>query len=484
MILLINSVSHAEALHNPGLGDAGVIRQPVVAGSFYPAKRHVLEEMVDKFLMEAEPPSIEGELIALIVPHAGYIYSGSVAAFGYKLLMDKEFDIVVVIGPSHHLNFAGSSIYNVGDYLTPLGRVRVDRELCNRIIAENKRITYNRLAHLREHSLEVELPFLQRVLGDFPLIPIVMGDRSVESCVALAKALARQLKGKNALIIASSDMSHYHEYELAKLIDARTLRLIEKFSPLELLNEIASGDAQLCGGGPVVATMMTAQRLGADRMKVLKYANSGDTAGDRSRVVGYCALAFFKGGESKESMSEVGLSEEARKELLRIARKSIETYLAQGSIPEFDVAHEELNRYAGAFVTLHKFGRLRGCIGHFQADRPLYKVVAEMAIAAATKDLRFYPLTEQELPSIKLEISVLSPLKKIEDIDEIEIGKHGIYIVKGYRSGCYLPQVARETGWSKIEFLEHCSRDKAGLGPDGWKEADIYIFTAEVFGEE
>lgn len=493
-----------ELLGAQGGVEEGLIRKPVVAGSFYRAEPRKLQGMVDKFLMEAKPPSIGGELVALIVPHAGYTYSGPIAAFGYKLLEARKFDLVVVLAPSHHVRFAGASVYSVGDYLTPLGRVRVDRGLCDRLIGESEKVTYYRPAHLREHSLEVQLPFLQRVLDDFSLVPVVMGDRSVESCEALADALVKILKDKSVIFIASSDMSHYHNYKRANSIDTKTLRLIEKFSPLELLVKVEKGEVELCGAGPVVVAMMVAQRLGADNVKVLRYANSGDTAHDRSKVVGYCAVAFYR-GNSEQTRKVAGpradsegasLSEGAESELLSIARESIKAYLDLGEVPDFKPRHKELARLSGAFVTLYKHGRLKGCIGHFEADMPLHKVVAEMTVAAATKDRRFFPVSKGELDDIELEISVLSPLKKIDSIDEIELGKHGIYIVgtaaerygtytfERPRSGCYLPKVATETGWTKIELLEHCSQDKAGLGKDGWKDADIYIFTTEVFGDK
>lgn len=190
------------------------------------------------------------------------------------------------------------------------------------------------------------------------------------------------------------------------------------------------------------------------------------------------------------------LSEGAKSELLTIARESIKTYLDLGEVPEFETSHKELASLSGVFVTLYKYGRLRGCIGHFEADMPLHKVVAEMTVAAASKDRRFSPVSKGELDDIELEISVLSPLRKIDSIDEIILGKHGIRIVgtatgrygtytfKRLRRGCYLPKVATQMGWTKVEFLEHCSQDKAGLGKDGWRDADIYVFTTEVFGEK
>jgi len=215
----------------------------------------------------------------------------------------------------------------------------------------------------------------------------------------------------------------------------------------------------------------------------LQYTNSGDVSfGDKSRVVGYFALALTQ----KTKDTEDFLTEDDKKQLLHIARQTIEEYLAHQQIPEEDESKlsDNLKVHSGAFVTLNKFGSLRGCIGRFIADEPLYKVVQQMAIAAATQDYRFTTVTPKELKNIDIEISVLTPLKKINSIDEIQLGRDGIYIIKGNKGGTFLPQVADETGWTKTEFLGHCARDKAGIGWDGWKDADIYTYQAIVFSEE
>ena len=481
----------------------GVVRQPVVSGSFYPSNPVVLRKMINDFLKAAGPAEIKGKLIGLVEPHAGYVYSGGVAAEGYSLLKGKKFKTVVVIGASHRLRYPGSSIYNIGDYKTPLGIVRVDRKLCNRIIDKGRDITYYAPLHRNEHSVEVEIPFLQVALGDFSLVPIIMGEFSLEACQKLASALIKACKGKDVLFIASSDMSHYHEYSRANLIDEKANKIIEEFSPSKLWDNLASRDIEMCGGAPVLAVMMVAKEFGADKAKVLKYANSGDITGDKSRVVGYSAIAFYaaaeedrggreenatKDSEDNSLEEDAGyLSEEAREELLKIARETIVSLFGSGKIPKFEVKNEELKREGGVFVTLRNSGRLRGCIGNFRSSQPLYITVSRMAVQA-TRDYRFTtsPVTKQELSDIDIEISVLSPLRKIKSVDEIEMGKHGIYIMRGRNNGCFLPHVADETGWTRKEFLEHCCSDKAGLSPNAWKEkgTEVFIFTAEVFGEQ
>jgi len=468
----------------------GVVRQPVVSGSFYPSNPVILRKMINDFLKAADPPEIKGKLIGLVEPHAGYVYSGWVAAEGYSLLKGRKFKTVVVIGPSHHLRYPGSSVYNIGDYKTPLGIVRVDRKLCNTIIDKGQDITYYAPLHRNEHSVEVEIPFLQVALEDFSLVPIVIGEFSLEACQKLANALIKACKGKDVLFIASSDMSHYYEYSIANLIDEKANRIIEEFSPSKLWDNLASGDVEMCGGAPVVTVMMVAKGFGADKAKVLKYVNSGDVTGDKSRVVGYSSAAFYRTRDSADNSAaeDAGyLSEKAKKELLKIARETIVSLFDSGRIPKFEVKNKELKREGGVFVTLRNSGRLRGCIGNFRSNQPLYKTVSQMAVQS-TRDYRFTlsPVTKQELADIDIEISVLSPLRKIKSVDEIEMGKHGIYIIRGRNNGCFLPQVADETGWTKTEFLEHCCSDKAGLSPDAWKEegTEIFIFSAEVFGEQ
>ncbi|MEA3329024.1 MAG: AmmeMemoRadiSam system protein B [Candidatus Omnitrophota bacterium] len=282
----------------------GTVRRPVVSGRFYPSDARALRIMIENFLEKAAPSKLEGELIGLVVPHAGYRYSGEIAAWGYKLLEEKEFETVVILGPSHYLHYQGSSVYNIGDYRTPLGVVKVNKGLSDKIIAENKQITYYAPLHQKEHSVEVEVPFLQVVLNNFSIIPVVIGDKKMAICRGLADALTKVLKGKKILFIASSDMSHYYEYATANLIDEKTLRAIERFSPDELSDKLNSGDVELCGGAAIITVMIAAKKFGADKVKVLKYANSGDTSGEKKSVVGYAAIAFYRSSKKPPASLE------------------------------------------------------------------------------------------------------------------------------------------------------------------------------------
>jgi len=238
---------------------------------------------------------VEGEIIALVSPHAGYMYSGQVAAYAYKTIEGKIFDSVVVVGPSHQAFFRGASVYDRGGYRTPLGLVPVDVDLSKKMMEKGKEIRFIPEAHLREHSLEMQIPFLQTVLTTFKLIPIVMEpDWSWETCQYLSTAIAETMKGKKVLLVASSDLSHFHSYDEAVKLDKIVLNDIDRFDPDGLNRDLRNGRCEACGGGPILSIMLAAKALGADNGKVLKYLNSGDVTGDRSRVVGYAAGVFYK----------------------------------------------------------------------------------------------------------------------------------------------------------------------------------------------
>ncbi|MEA3459713.1 MAG: AmmeMemoRadiSam system protein A, partial [Chloroflexota bacterium] len=333
------------------------------------------------------------------------------------------------------------------------------------------------------------------------IVPIVFREPSLENARVLSDALVKALAGKKALIVASTDLSHYPPYDEALKVDAATLAAIESMDPQRLLDTadeyMRKGIPNLvtcfCSRGAVLTAMLTAPKLGASQVTVLKYANSGDTPfGDRRQVVGYGAMMFWRGEGSSssfampalESPSELApLNPDERERLLDIARRTITQFLETDTVPTLTITEPGLLQQRGAFVTLKKHGQLRGCIGRLIADGPLYLTVQKMAIEAAVADPRFPPVTPDELPDIEIEISVLSPLEPVKDVSQIEVGKHGLLIVKGRNQGVLLPQVATEQGWDREEFLRGVCR-KAELAEDAWKEVDLYIFTAEVFGEK
>jgi len=482
------------------------IRKPVFADpyGFYPSDPVKLTKQIADFYNRAKKEEIPGKVIALISPHAGYFYSGQVAAYGYKTLEGLKYQTVVVISPSHAVYFQGASIYNGKAYQTPLGTIPVDKELALELSKIDNRVYLSEVGHSTsgtksEHSLEVQLPFLQVVLGEFKLIPIVLGpEDNYDTYEALGKALGKVLKDKNALIVASSDLSHFHPYDEAVRLDSVVIKDVNSFSPKSLYKDLTSGRCEACGGGPMIAAMIAAKELGADESKVVKYANSGDVTGDKSGVVGYMSAVFsslkVKDDTKKDSgkeeaqkeekkEKESGVSDEDKALLLKMAKETIECKVRGVKCPEYDITSNILKENRGAFVTIKKQGRLRGCIGYIQAVKPLYQTIQEMAEAAALHDNRFSPVTEKELDDLEIEISVLTPLRRIGDVDQIQVGTHGILIRKGYNSGLLLPQVATENNWDRKTFLEQTCF-KAGLyDKDCWKDKDteIYIFSAEIF---
>ncbi len=275
-------------------------------------------------------------------------------------------------------------------------------------------------------------------------------------------------------------MCHYLSYETANKQDERTIEAIKAFDPGAFYDySLESQHELMCGYGAVYAVMDACKRLGADEVEVLKYANSGDTLGSKDKVVGYLSAAFLDKGEGMFNQAQ-------KKELLKIARNSIEQYLENRKKPDVETDDNLLRQNMGAFVTLQKHGQLRGCIGNMSAIKPLYLTIRDMAIAAAVQDTRFSPVTLAEMEDIDIEISALSPMEKIDDYKKIEAGKHGVLVQMAGRSGVYLPQVAVETGWNRDEFMNSLCAQKAGIPQNAWKtgQCDMYIFTAEVFGEK
>lgn len=468
------------------------VRYPAVAGAFYPADALELKSMIKQFLQEATITPIKDPVIGLIAPHAGYIYSGPVAAYAYKAVEGKQYDRVVVIGPSHFEYFTGASVYDGDAYQTPLGLIPIDKEFSRALARENDLIFLSEKGHKiaangrGEHSVEVQLPFLQVVLGKFKLVPIVMGSQSYEASRALGRALARLAKDGRTLIVASSDLSHYHPYNEAVQLDRKVITAIKEWDYYNLSRNLQARLWEACGGGPIVSLMIAAEYLDANEVRLLKYANSGDVpAGSRERVVGYSAFAFVK-TKKRVKEKEFSLDKKARKILLDIAKKSVEIAVKKGDVynpPAPDVKSLEADR--GAFVTLKINGKLRGCIGYTAPIKPLYLTVRDVAIQAATADPRFTPVREDELPLLHYEISVLSPFHHVRNVDEIEVGRDGLLIKKGNHVGLLLPQVPVEWGWDRQTFLEQTCR-KAGLPPDAWQDedADLFRFTAFVFDDE
>jgi hypothetical protein len=488
------------------------VRPPAVAGSFYPSHPADLRNMVSGFLEEASPLNSRQPL-ALVVPHAGYVFSGQVAAAGFRQLdPGKSYRHIFILAPNHRVYFDGINLFTGSGFKTPLGTVPVD-PLARELAAANHAISTDPMIQRQEHAIEVQLPFLQVWLKKpFSIVPILIGGEAPETTMKLAKMLEPYFNGENLFII-SADFSHYPAYSNAVKADRLTASALISGNPELFLKTIRENEADygpglvtsICGWMPALTLMkLTGKKTGLEYREIL-YRNSGDSPyGDKEKVVGYWAIAVYE--NEKESVGQISdsrfqisdsrfqisdsrfqIPENDKVELLKLARTTIEHYLRTGIIGEPDPSDitPAMKSKSGAFVTLMKNGELRGCIGQFISDQPLYRTIQEMAIAAATRDNRFTPVTPPEMLQIDLEISVLTPLKRIFSVSEFHLGRDGIYMKKGGRSGTFLPQVAEQTSWSTEEFLGHCARDKAFIGWDGWKDKDteLYTYQAMIFKE-
>ena len=460
-------------------------RPATQAGRFYEANPQLLSQEIDSLLARHVDDRKYDRVAALIVPHAGYYFSGNVAASAYvQLDPRKSYKRIFLLGPSHHEWLNGASVNSEVDfYTTPLGNVPVDREVARQLMETDRVFSYQPEAHDREHCLEVQLPFLQRQLGEVPpIVPIIISTNDFSQLQRMAEVLKPWLTDENLFII-SSDFSHYPSYDDAIEVDTRTGKAIESGDVEQFITVIETNaesgirhlSTSACGEFPIITLMLMLE--GNYQVKHLLYQNSGDIDdNDPSRVVGYHAFAIVRGEEKTFTLTD------AEKQILKkIAYESIKDSLDRKPISIFNAPSSTLSSKCGAFVSLHKQGHLRGCIGHFGEDTPLHEIVAEMARAAAFEDPRFMPVTRDELDDLDIEISVLTPMRRIKSLDEFELHRHGIYIRKGYRSGTFLPQVADEVNWTKEEFVGHCSQDKAGLGWDGWRDAELYVYEAIVF---
>jgi len=479
------------------------VRPAAVAGLFYPADKESLGKQIDALLAEAKPAAIQ-RLRGLIAPHAGYRYSGPTAAAAYKQLARREIRTVVVMAPSHYAAFEGTFISDRDAYETPLGRIAVaplTRELArNRPFVTRPRCLVDRpswaaespreppapgedLPDTWEHSLEVQLPFLQKTLSDFSIVPIVFGQADPE---AVARELGKHLDDKT-LLVASSDLSHYVPDTRARDLDSTCIEAICRLN----CEWMAGQDA--CGKGPILSLMHLAVAKGW-KAKRLDYRTSGDTAGDRSAVVGYAAIAFVEeDGKPDPSVPPDGAwTPDEKKMLLALARRTIGEAVRKGEIAEMDLSGRapKLTGPRACFVTLTQKGQLRGCIGHIFPREPLLQAVAHNAASAALRDPRFPPLSPQELERTDIEISILTLPERLqfkspeELLGRLRPGVDGVVLRVGQQQATYLPQVWEQLP-DKQAFMSHLA-EKAGLGPSEWKrpEAVVLVYQVEKFEEK
>ena len=472
------------------------VRKPAVAGSFYPSSAKEIKSMLGPWLHPSDGKAPQ----AIIVPHAGYVFSGEVAASAYsRIPRGHSYKRIFLLGPSHRVSISGASVDTLFSMAeTPLGQVPIDTELGRKLISEGKGVfTFKEGAHDREHCLEVQLPFLQLIFDEVPpIVPIVIGSQHLSVLQDMAEVLEPYFTEENLFVI-SSDFSHYPSYEDARKSDlylAETITSggLEEF--LKALSKIdkmdfAGEDTAACGANAIAVLLdiIDAQGRGHFDAEHVMYRNSGDSEyGDKDRVVGYNSIVFTrkdKPVKKDDSDHLFSFTDEEKKAMIATARSAIYKALRldfDGDVTPVGILKE---KGYGVFVTLHLNGHLRGCIGRFTSNDTLAATIRDMAESAAFSDPRFPALSRNEAFKINIEVSVLSPLKRINSIEEFKLGRDGIYMIKGRNHGTFLPQVAEETGWSTEEFLGHCARDKAGIGWDGWKDADLYTYQSEVVNE-
>ncbi|MBI3527582.1 MAG: AmmeMemoRadiSam system protein B [Betaproteobacteria bacterium] len=438
-----------------------LVRAPAVAGAFYPGTVEGLQSQLSTLLASARAPDGRRPK-ALIAPHAGYVYSGSIAASAYAHLAPhrNDYSRVVLLGPAHRVRLRGLALPETTAFATPLGEISVDSE-AGKALRRLPQVCVSDQAHALEHSLEVHLPFLQQTLAGFTLVPLAVGDASGQE---IAEVLDLLWGGNETLIVVSSDLSHYLPYSQARLVDEQTARMILDLAP-RLNHE------QACGATPVNGLLHTAERRGL-RPELLDLRNSGDTAGDKNRVVGYASFAFYDGAAEQVDQPANGLSETDGNLLITIARSAIVDGFGLHSSATEPAAF--LHRPGACFVTLKKDGRLCGCIGSLVAQRSLFDDVQANARAAAFQDPRFKPLRFEELSSVRIEVSLVSALQPMPLRDEgdalaqLRQGIDGIVLEYGDNRGTFLPQV-----WENLpdrrSFLTELKR-KAGVAPDFWDD--------------
>jgi AmmeMemoRadiSam system protein B/AmmeMemoRadiSam system protein A len=424
-------------------------RQPVAAGKFYSASKQTLTGDLTKLFDSNRKTPASWNVRAVISPHAGYVFSGKIAAEAFQSIpRNTVYKNIFIIGSSHVMSFDGASVYNSGDYLTPLGKAAVNLEIAEMLVNDNRVFDFPVKAHLQEHSIEVQVPFIQYYFKETPMIvPIIIGTHNESTVKKIAEALKPYFTSENLFVI-SSDFSHYPSYKDANRTDSITARSIESGKPdkfLDVLNKnseerVPGLATSMCGWTSGLTLLYLTEGNKNLEIKHIGYCNSGDSPfGNKSEVVGYHAFAVIdtqeKTEKSDNQSTDIAFTGAEKNQLFKIAESSIRTMLYENKriLPDEKDMTQNLRKQLGVFVTLKINGALRGCIGRFISSDPLYLLVRESAISSAFEDPRFSPLTKEEFEKTEIEITVLGPLKKINDISEIVLGKHGIYIKKGLR---------------------------------------------------
>lgn len=465
---------------------ADSIRQPAVAGSFYPADKKQLEKILAMLFQQAKSFRADQKPRILIVPHAGIIYSGKIAASAFSLLKGKKYQRVILLGASHHYFFDKAAVDDCSFWQTPLGQIPLDKDYIKFLIKKSKNISLNCQVHQPEHDLEVELIFLQKVLSSFQIVPILVSQPTKETIEELSKKLEEKFDHQTLLVI-STDLSHYPKGETARLVDQQTVATILKGDPLSFEKKVkeierkfsSEIETAICGFWAVKVGLTFGKLLGIERYQLIDYQHSGDISGDNSSVVGYAAIAGFK---KRLSSSLKILNEKEQKQALLIAKRAIESRLKEGDFYLPKIKSKRLSEKGyGLFVTLRLKGQLRGCLGKIEGNESLSILIEKMALESAFYDRRFPPLTIDEFDNLEIEITILSPLKEIDHYQKIRLGRDGVVIRRRWQQAVFLPQVAEETDWDLEKFLSALC-EKGGMEEKCYlnKETKIFVFQTQV----
>lgn len=450
------------------------VRQPAVAGSFYPETKEDITQMISRFMHSADKTltGLESQIRIIVAPHAGFEYSGKTAAHSYKNIAGLQFDTIVLIGPQHTRYFDGAALCAEGVWMTPIGEMIIDSEFANALLSQNSDIINRPMYHEGEHSLEVQIPFLQYIQSNAKIVPIVTNDTEFAPALGDAILATVQKTGKKVLIIISTDCSHYCEDSVTRSRDEKTINSISQLNYSQLERLVDTGEGELCGPAGVLAAIHIMNQLPSAKLKVLDYSTSADASNDYSRTVGYLSAAGL--ADSWEGSSE--LSDEQKRLLLRIARNSLENL---ESAPDIGINDPALNSHRAVFVTLNLDGKLRGCVGRIMPEEELWRAVYNMTQDAALRDHRFDPVTDEEIEDIVISISVLSAPQLVASADEIRYPGHGVIVENGFRRGVFLPEVAEHFP-TKESFLGALCTEKAGIPEDAWRYPDTKLFVFET----
>jgi AmmeMemoRadiSam system protein B/AmmeMemoRadiSam system protein A len=419
-------------------------REPVVAGSFYPGSAKELRALIKTMVDEL---TVKEEVIGYYAPHAGYIYSGPVV--GAVVSRVKPADTYIIMGPSHTGMGAPFSIMTEGSWRTPLGEVEIDSVLGKKILAGSNYLKEDTLAHVGEHAIEVQLPFIQYFKHDFKLVPIILQHATGAIYKNIGKAIASTIKesGKQVVMVASGDMTHYESQKSARAKDMQAIEAILRLDAEELLSRVHEINISMCGYAPASVLIFAAKELGAEKVELVKYQTSGDTTGDFSSVVGYAGILFTAKKESP---------------LVKLAHETVDLYITQGRVPAPKSLAPEMKGKAGVFVSIHKGKDLRGCIGTIgPTEENIAQEIIQNAISAATKDPRFPPISTDELPELNYSVDILTEPEPVQGVYQLDPRKYGVIVESGWRRGLLLPDLE---GVDSVDYQIEICRAKAGIG--------------------